>query len=211
MKHTLVASFAAMAIATSAFAQDNQPAVENTQPPLTAPETPGVAPLAPGAEGTAPNMEAPDAMPQTEAATPEATPSDRIDYMAQQQSGEWLASKLIGTKVESSGGDKLGDINDVIVGKSGDVIGAVIGVGGFLGLGEKNVAIPFENVSTTMKNDKEAVIVLNVTREELEAAPDFADLNGQPIRVSQGMQDTASETNQQAEDLVDGESDVRTQ
>jgi sporulation protein YlmC with PRC-barrel domain len=211
MKHTLVASFAAMAIATSAFAQDNQPAVENTQPPLTAPETPGVAPLAPGAEGTAPNMEAPDAMPQTEAATPEATPSDRIDYMAQQQSGEWLASKLIGTKVESSGGDKLGDINDVIVGKSGDVIGAVIGVGGFLGLGEKNVAIPFENVSTTMKNDKEAVIVLNFTREELEAAPDFADLNGQPIRVSQGMQDTASETNQQAEDLVDGESDVRTQ
>jgi sporulation protein YlmC with PRC-barrel domain len=211
MKHTLVASFAAMAIATSAFAQDNQPAVENTQPPLTAPETPGVAPLAPGAEGTAPNMEAPDAMPQTEAATPEATPSDRIDYMAQQQSGEWLASKLIGTKVESSGGDKLGDINDVIVGKSGDVIGAVIGVGGFLCLGEKNVAIPFEIVSTTMKNDKEAVIVLNVTREELEAAPDFADLNGQPIRVSQGMQDTASETNQQAEDLVDGESDVRTQ
>jgi sporulation protein YlmC with PRC-barrel domain len=205
MKNTLIASFAAMAIATTAFAQDNQPAIENTPPPLDAPATPGAEPLVPGTEGVAP-MTTP-VEPQTEA----ATPSDTMDYLAQQQSGEWLASKLIGTKVESSGGDKLGDINDVIIGKSGDVIGAVIGVGGFLGLGEKNVAIPFENVTTTVKNENESVVVLNVTREELEAAPDFADLNGQPIRVSQGLQDTASETNQQAEDLVDGESNVRTQ
>ena len=206
MKHTLVASFAAMAIATSAFAQDNQPVIENTQPPMDAPATPGAEPLMPGAEGVAPNVTSPDALPQTEA----ATPSDTMDYLAQQQSGEWLASRLIGTNVESSGGENLGNINDVFVGKSGDVVGAIIGVGGFLGIGEKNVAIPFENISTTMKDEKNAVVVLNVTREELEAAPDYARLD-QPIRVSQGLQDTASESNQPTEDLVDGEPEVRTQ
>lgn len=204
MKHTLVASFAAMAIATSAFAQDNQPAIENTQPPIDAPATPGAEPLVPGAEGVAPNAETPDAQPQTEAVAPEATPSDSIDYFAQQQSGEWLATKFIGKTVESSAGDDLGDVNDVIVGENGDVLGAVIGVGGFLGIGEKNVAVPFENISTAMKGENESVIVLNVTKEELEAAPDYADLQGQPLSLSKRV-------GQATDDVSDDEPETSTQ
>lgn len=208
-KHTLVASLAAMAIATSAYAQDNQPAIENTQPPVTEPATPGADPLMPGTDGMDSNAPATDVQPQTEAATPEATPSDRIDYMAQQQSGEWLVTQLIGTSVESSAGEDLGDINDLVLGKNGEVVGALVGVGGFLGIGEKSVAIPFQDISTTMRDENNAVVVLNVTREELEAAPDYARMDNQPLSISQGLQDTASTANQPADDLADGEVSVQ--
>lgn len=204
-KHTLVASLAAMAIATSTYAQDNQPAIENTQPPVTTPATPGAEPLMPGTEGVDPNAPSTDVQPQTEAATPEATPSDRIDYLAQQQSGQWLATQLIGTNVENSAGENLGDINDLVLGKNGEVVGALVGVGGFLGIGEKSVAIPFENISTTMKDENNAVVVLNVTKEELQAAPDFARMENQPLTISQGLQDTAATTDQPAGEMTDEE------
>ena len=50
--------------------------------------------------------------------------------------------------------DKIGDIKDVLVDKSGKIDGLVIAVGGFLGVGEKDVIVPFSDVKATMKNDK---------------------------------------------------------
>ena len=49
---------------------------------------------------------------------------------------------------------KIGDIDDVLVDKSGKITGLVLGVGGFLGLGEKDVIVPFTAVKTAKKNDK---------------------------------------------------------
>jgi sporulation protein YlmC with PRC-barrel domain len=128
-----------------------------------------------------------------------------MDYIAQQQTGEWLASRMIGKNVENSSGEELGHINDVIVSENGEVAGAVIGVGGFLGIGEKNVAVPFETISTAMKGDDESVVVLNATKEELQAAPDYTDLEGQPLSVTKQMRDKASETYKQAKDSVAGD------
>lgn len=67
-------------------------------------------------------------------------------FMTQIQPNQIMASKLIGTRVVSSNNESIGDINDVIVDRNGQAVAAVVGVGGFLGIGEKDVAVPFNSL-----------------------------------------------------------------
>ena len=60
--------------------------------------------------------------------------------------GEWRGSKLAGVNVYNEANEKIGDINDVILDKSGKVENVVLGVGGFLGMGEHYVAVPFDKL-----------------------------------------------------------------
>ncbi|MEH2529208.1 sporulation protein YlmC with PRC-barrel domain [Bradyrhizobium sp. AZCC 1588] len=60
--------------------------------------------------------------------------------------GTWRASKLVGLNVYNDSNESLGSINDLLTDKSGDIKGAVIGVGGFLGVGEHLVAVPIDKV-----------------------------------------------------------------
>jgi sporulation protein YlmC with PRC-barrel domain len=68
--------------------------------------------------------------------------------------------------------NKIGDINDVLIDKAGNVSALIIGVGGFLGMGEKDVAIPFSDVHASEKNNK-WYLVLNTTKDALKTAPGF--------------------------------------
>ena len=61
-------------------------------------------------------------------------------------SGEWRASKMAGVKVYNDANENIGSINDLLMDKSGAIKTAVIGVGGFLGMGEHLVAIPYEKL-----------------------------------------------------------------
>lgn len=60
--------------------------------------------------------------------------------------GEWRASKLVGVNVYNEANEKIGDINDVILDKSGKVANVVLGVGGFLGMGEHYVAVAYDKL-----------------------------------------------------------------
>jgi sporulation protein YlmC with PRC-barrel domain len=60
--------------------------------------------------------------------------------------GDWRASKLVGVNVYNEANEKIGDINDVILGKSGRVENVVLGVGGFLGMGEHYVAVAYDKL-----------------------------------------------------------------
>jgi sporulation protein YlmC with PRC-barrel domain len=60
--------------------------------------------------------------------------------------GEWRASKLVGVNVYNEANDKIGDINEVILDKSGKVANVILGVGGFLGMGEHYVAVDFDKL-----------------------------------------------------------------
>jgi len=60
--------------------------------------------------------------------------------------GNWRASKLVGLNVYNDSNESLGSINDLLTDKSGDIKGVVIGVGGFLGVGEHLVAVPLDKV-----------------------------------------------------------------
>ena len=69
--------------------------------------------------------------------------------------------------------NKIGEIMDVLLDKSGKVTSLIIGVGGFLGAGEKDVAVPFEAVRVTTKNNKKFTLVMNTTKDDLKSAPGF--------------------------------------
>jgi hypothetical protein len=60
--------------------------------------------------------------------------------------GNWRASKVVGLNVYNDSNESIGSINDMLMDKNGDIKGVVIGVGGFLGLGERLVAVPFDKI-----------------------------------------------------------------
>jgi sporulation protein YlmC with PRC-barrel domain len=61
--------------------------------------------------------------------------------------GEWRGSKLAGVDVYNEANEKIGDVNDVILDRSGKVSNVILGVGGVLGLGEHYVAVPFDKLT----------------------------------------------------------------
>src|SRR3954470_11897700 len=60
--------------------------------------------------------------------------------------GNWRASKVVGLSVYNDKNESVGSINDLLTDKNGKIVAVVIGVGGFLGVGEHLVAVPFEKV-----------------------------------------------------------------
>ena len=72
-------------------------------------------------------------------AKPTAPPAAATAPAPATHAGQWRASKLIGVKVYNPQNEKLGDISEILLDQSGKVTGFVIGVGGFLGMGEHNV------------------------------------------------------------------------
>jgi hypothetical protein len=64
--------------------------------------------------------------------------------ITQQTPGQWRASKLVGVDAHGTDNAKIGDVREVLVNRDGATEAVVIGVGGFLGLGEKDVAVPFQ-------------------------------------------------------------------
>ena len=82
------------------------------------------------------------------AQTPSKRPPPPIARAAtsSHKEGEWRASKLVGVNVYNDANEKIGDINDVILDKSGKVENVVLGVGGFLGMGEHYVAVAYDKL-----------------------------------------------------------------
>jgi hypothetical protein len=67
---------------------------------------------------------------------------------------------------------KIGKIDDVLVGQNGQVSALIVGVGGILGAGEKDVAVDFGAVKQTMKDNK-IYLTMNTTKDALKSAPGF--------------------------------------
>lgn len=84
------------------------------------------------------------------AQTPPATTADKAAPAATATtttaSGQWRTSKMDGLKVYNEANENIGTINDLLMDKNGDIKIAVIGVGGFLGMGEHLVAVPYEKL-----------------------------------------------------------------
>ena len=95
-----------------------------------------------------------------------------------------LASRLMGFPVYNSTGDdaeQLGEINDIVIGESGNVSAVILGVGGFLGIGEKNVAVSYDELQWTVASDNTERLVLETNRETLEAAAEVELIDDQPV------------------------------
>ncbi|GAB3023457.1 PRC-barrel domain-containing protein [Bowmanella dokdonensis] len=82
------------------------------------------------------------------------------------------ASHLIGATVNTSNNEEVGSVNELIIDSNGQVVALVVSVGGFLGLGEKDVAIGWDDIQTTGSADAD-MLQTQLTREELSSAPKF--------------------------------------
>jgi len=116
-----------------------------------------------------------------------------------QDKNTFLASDLTGATVYNPKDESIGDVNDVIVSRDGKVDGIVVGVGGFLGIGEKNVAIKMDQVKM-MDTDTGVKLVLDMTKEQLATAPEFksktemqAQMNAQQPSSTKGLVAPAQE------------------
>jgi hypothetical protein len=142
------------------------------QPPMQAP----MQPEPPSAIPSEPAMKTPDR--SSEAAKPIApdqsaealkpiAPDQSARFLSEQKPDDLLASKLIGKPAVNNRDEKIGDVNDLVTDRSGKVIGALIGVGGFLGIGEKNVAVRFEDLKFTRDENSNVKAALDISKETL--------------------------------------------
>ncbi|MGI8525650.1 MAG: PRC-barrel domain-containing protein [Pseudolabrys sp.] len=116
--------------------------------------------------------------------TPAPAASGRI--ISSQQPDQWLASKFKGTDVFGSDDQKIGDVSDMLFDKSGKIDAFLVSVGGFLGVGSKEVALPpssFEVVAGT--NGAPDKLKVAMSKDDLKQAQNFTRY--QPPRTTTGM------------------------
>lgn len=112
-----------------------------------------------------------------------AGPSNLLTQGYQLVDTDGLASKLIGFPVYSSAAndaERIGEINDIVIGDDGNVNAVIIGVGGFLGVGEKNVAVDYSELQWTTAEDNTERAVLETTKEALETAAAVEMIDDEP-------------------------------
>jgi len=102
------------------------------------------------------------------------------DFNAQ---GEISANAVIGAKVRNTNRDTIGTVQDLYVDASGTIKTIVIAVGGFLGVGTKDVAVKWSDIRQT-RDGKSAVLTTSLSREQLKAMPDYKSQRGQPSQAA---------------------------
>jgi hypothetical protein len=132
-------------------------------------------------------------MPQRPTAKTDAAPHDTTKFIPAQGTDQWVFSKFKGTDVLGPDNAHIGNVSDMLFDKNGKILGLIVGVGGFLGIGEKAVAIDMSafqpvpadtgssssgtggNTTMASRNDDPTMVKLKVswTKEQLKNAPDF--------------------------------------
>ena len=93
---------------------------------------------------------------------------------------DMVASKLIGANVTNAANDTIGQIADFVLDQKGSVKAWVIGVGGFLGIGSKYVAVDPSVMKLDRTDDKTLQARIDTTKDQLKAAPEYIYLGKEP-------------------------------
>ena len=151
---TSTALAAALAV-TPALAQQYGDQPQGTEPLLKQQETAPQPETAPQGSDTILEKQPQDQAPQDQAAERQPMEPEAVEFVTAQQESDWLASSLIGRAVYNTEQQSLGSINDVILDQEGQVMAVLIGVGGFLGIGGKDVGVNFASLQFEEQKDVE--------------------------------------------------------
>ncbi|KQV68231.1 PRC-barrel domain-containing protein [Rhizobium sp. Root1220] len=165
----------ATAFAPAAFSQSaTQPATPGTPATQAAPVD-SAAPKVPDASAPAGDA----AQAPAPAASTDMTQAGG-SYLTEQAADQISANTYIGQSVYNGQNESIGSVNDLIMKKDGGLVAAIIGVGGFLGIAEKNVAVPMDKI-TVAQNTEDGSVKLTTSDsvESLKAAPEFKTLQMQ--------------------------------
>jgi ribosomal 30S subunit maturation factor RimM len=89
-----------------------------------------------------------------------------------QSTDEFRTSKLVGSKVYNNANENIGSVEDIVLKADGSMDEVVLSVGGFLGIGDKYVGVPFSALKVTRDNGS-VKIMTDGTKESLKALPDY--------------------------------------
>jgi hypothetical protein len=89
------------------------------------------------------------------------------------QSSDLRASKIIGTTVYNAKNENIGEVNEILLNSSNSIQAFVLGVGGFLGVGERNVAVTPTSLSITKDADGNLKLIVNADKDGLQKAPEI--------------------------------------
>lgn len=93
---------------------------------------------------------------------------------------DMVASKLIGASVTNGANETIGQIADIVLDQKGAVKSWIIGVGGFLGIGSKYVAVDPSVLKVSRADDKTLQARIDTTKDQLRAAPEYVYLGKEP-------------------------------
>ena len=149
-------------------------------------------PSAPITDESAPpaqSSQAPEAtMPAHPSASADAN-SASPKFLSKQESSDLLASNLIGQPVVNTQDESIGDITDLVTDQSGKVVAVLVGSGGFLGIGQKDVALGFDDLRFAQDENGNVKVIANVSKETLASAPDYQTLAEQKVTVGENKGD----------------------
>src|SRR6516225_4017728 len=116
-----------------------------------------------------------DASPAAKSESAKMESSDKTNFVAAQKSDQWLASRFKGTDVLGSDNQKVGDVSDILFDKTGKIEAFVISVGGFLGVGSKEVALAPSSFDVVPgDNGSSPKLKVAATKDQLKDAQNFA-------------------------------------
>jgi sporulation protein YlmC with PRC-barrel domain len=102
-----------------------------------------------------------------------STPSSSASTITAPGPDQMLVSSLRGVDVMGNNDEKIGDISDILVSKDGKVEAYVVGIGGFLGVGAKDIALPPSSIQLTQDNNNNWKAKVNASKDQLAQAPTF--------------------------------------
>jgi sporulation protein YlmC with PRC-barrel domain len=83
------------------------------------------------------------------------------------------ASDLMGATVHGTNDETIGDVGDIVFNKDGTIDAVVVDVGGFLGMGEKPVALSFDSLQTRLDDSGNLIVAVAASKDELQNAPTY--------------------------------------
>jgi sporulation protein YlmC with PRC-barrel domain len=170
----MIGSVAAQSTNPSSGAQQSSPPVVNKQEPTPPPVSQQSSPRG-------------DMKPSAAMGSPK--------FVSTQKPDQWLASKFKGTDVLGADNQKIGSVNDILFDKSGKIEAFVISVGGFLGIGAKDVALSpesFQVVAGDKSKNESDKLKIAMSNEQLKSAANFEPYN--PPRATTGTGTTPRPT-----------------
>jgi hypothetical protein len=113
------------------------------------------------------------ALAQEKGQTAPSAPSGMTTPMSVDMAGHAIpANKLIGADVTNGAKEQVGSIDELLLDKSGQVKGLVVSVGGFLGVGDRKVVLPWDDMTISRNGDR-VIAVASATKDELKAMPEY--------------------------------------
>jgi sporulation protein YlmC with PRC-barrel domain len=152
------------------------------------------------------------AIAQQKAETKTAVPAKT--FLKAQEAKQYLArTRLIGQNVVNKEGQKIGDIEDLIVTSGNDIVGVIMGVGGFLGVGEKKIGVQLSALKFETKDGQTTITLPSATKEVLAAVEPYQRSEPQKTMLQKATdtaKDLAGKTSKAAKEMAKKASDAVT-